>query len=97
MNAHLLGELGKLALDVAPTIVSGFLSPAAGIVVKLVGEAMGMPKAEPDAILEALKGHPDAKSILADLESSYGTLLAPLLANRKPSKLSVSFDIEWDK
>jgi hypothetical protein len=96
MNLHLIGELGKLAMDVAPTIVSGFLSPAAGVVLKLAGNALGMEKAEPDAILEALAGHPEAKQILATLESGYGTLIAPLLGNRKPSKLGISINIEWE-
>lgn len=63
---------------VAPLLGAVLGSPASGIGVSLLADAFGVPSADSDAILRAVRTNPEANQKLAELEATHSLALAQL-------------------
>jgi hypothetical protein len=88
-------ELARLAAEFAPTFASAFLSPAAGLSLKLVESALGLENAEPGQAMELLQGNPNVSTILTGIEAKYAPLLKPLLNHKWPSCAEITIRLTW--
>lgn len=90
-------EIAKVIADVAPTLASAFLSPAAGIALKLVTNAIPSldNNATPEQLLDHITHNPDHTwtDVIKNVEGNYGGIIKPLLAGKWPRSIEVK--VTW--